>query len=301
MSPFKPRWSRFTLNNLDKRSFFAIVVFTLVYFGYNHYLQIKYPNMGVPKEILEKKPTTQPPEAAVGSVKTVETSPDEKETAKLSTEKAKVIYEQLPASDLKFDTGVAKFELNQKTGGFDSIQLRDYTTELDSRTNVNLVDESLIIQPLVSSEAGPVSGYKAKRNGDTITFERPSGAFQVTHSYTFNKNSYGVDIKINFRNLSSSAQNLTASMLMQDGLTELEAVDGGFLPGIPTGRPSLVASIGDESEHHDALSYCEDKDEQGPIETSPAANINVIGLDRHYFVKALVPEGQKFFIFSIKI
>lgn len=280
--------------NLDKRSFFAIVLFSVLYFGYNHYLQTKYPNMGVPSEILEKGAENLEANRSASPVKTATSSEvEEKQKAVISSSAPKDI-KKLSEKALTYDSSVATFSLDQKTGGFKSIYLKDYTTELGNAALVNLVDEELVIQPLVGTEAGPVHHFSATREGDTVSFERVSGSFKVTHSYTFSKNSYGVDINVNYENISGSAQNLQATLLMSDAMANVKAVDGGFLPGVPTGRPSLVSSIGDESEHHDAEHYCEDEDEKGAIESSSAANVNLVGLDRHYFVKAIVAGGQKF-------
>jgi YidC/Oxa1 family membrane protein insertase len=287
--------------NLDKKSFLAVVVFSVLYFAYNHYLQTKYPNMGVPKEILQSQADTS------GKVDTTSAAPveinaatDDKSLASSSakrdtlSETKSESYPKISKQDLTFDSRLATYTLDQKTGGFSSIYLKNYTVERGDSSLVNLVNEDLAIQPLVGTEAGPVHGFKAKREGNTISFERVSGAFLVTHSYTFSDDSYGVDIDVNYKNISGSAQTLYASMLMQDAMAEVKEADGGFLPGVPTGRPTLIASIGDDSEHFDAESYCTDEDEKGAIDSAKLANINVLGLDRHYFVKALVPGGQKF-------
>ena len=260
--------------------------------------------MGVPKEILESAPqqTAERQNTAPSDVKNTDQSASKavgSEAKKSEAEQES--FPMLSKKELTFDSDLATYTLDQNTGGFASISLKNYTVELEDSTLVDLVNESLAIQPLVGTEAGPVSGFKAKRNGNTVTFERTSGSFLVTHSYTFSEESYGVDLAINYKNISGTDQNLYASVLMQDAMAEVKSIDGGFLPGVPTGRPTLISSVGDDSEHFDAESYCTDEDEKGAIDSAKAANINVLGLDRHYFVKALVPGGQKFSYSMTKI
>ena len=249
--------------------------------------------MGVPREILEEGAKQQiidstPKSTRQEAVNTVKMN-DQQLKHKLNSD-----FKELSPEELTFESKDISLTLDQSTGGFKKILLKNYTNELDGETLVNLVDELLVLQPLVGTEAGPVYDFAARRVGDTITFERVSGAFKVTHSYTYDGSGYGLDVNINYENISDSPQNLYASVFMQDGMADIQALDAGFLPGIPTGRPTLVSSTGENSEHHDALSYCEDKDEKGAIESSSAANINVLGLDRHYFVKAILGGGQKF-------
>ena len=252
----------------------------------------------VPKEILESAPqqTADRQNTAPGDTKNTDQSVS-KVVASDETKNAEAQQESIPTlskKELTFDSDLATYTLDQNTGGFSSISLKNYTVELEDSTLVDLVNESLAIQPLVGTEAGPVNGFKAKRNGNTITFERTSGSFLVTRSYTFSEESYGVDLAINYKNISGTDQNLYASVLMQDAMAEVKSIDGGFLPGVPTGRPTLISSVGDDSEHFDAESYCTDEDEKGAIDSAKAANINVLGLDRHYFVKALVLAVRNF-------
>lgn len=296
--------------NLDKRSYLAIVVFSIVYFGYNYYLQTKYPHMGVPQEILNKgRENALETQASVPATSSNSDSPGLTESQQAqqaqmnadsdladsssiqASEQTKVI--RLPQSELTFENDVASFTLDQDTGGFSSIYLKNYTVSLENIAQVNLVNEALIIQPLTNNEPSPAQSFNAARQGNTVTFERLSGDFKVTHSYTFSESGYGVDFSASFENISSEPRNLKANLLLSDSMPDIKS-DGGFLPGIPTGRPALVSSVDDTSNHHDAISYCEDEEEKGAIESSQASNIYVLGLDRHYFVKAFVADGQKF-------
>lgn len=279
------------------------MAFTVFYFGYQGYLQSKYPNMGVPREILEKGAEKMASEAASADQNSSQDSATQNSGSQSTTGNEAQLSEtdnsaaqkivKLSTQDLTFETPEATFTLDQTTGGFSSIYLKEYTNTLEDSANVNLVDESLILQALIAGENVPATGFQATRNENSITFSREAGAFLIKQTYTFDKEGYGARLNISYENTSDRTQNLSAQILMRDSMNNVQ-VEGSFLPGVPTGRPMLVVSADDDSDHHDALSYCEDLDEKGPIASATAANVNVVGLDRHYFVKALVAEGQKF-------
>jgi YidC/Oxa1 family membrane protein insertase len=284
--------------NMDKKTILVIVLSILFYMAYNHYLQTKYPNMGMPVETQqsEQVPSGQKsefPDSQTSSEKTSETTMENQP----QTAPGEPVEEirKLTSSELIFENDTSIYRFSQKSGSIESIQLKNFRqTNVEDSPRVDLVDHSLFIQGTTNpTQTSPhTSGFHGSRSDSTIRFWRNEGPWRISQEFIIAKDGYGVDLNVTFTNVSPKAQDLTAGVLFRENMKYAKVEGSSFLPGVAAARPSLIYSLSGDTDWEDAETYCTDNP------TTPAAsgtnqNVSFLGFDSHYFMKVFLPKDNK--------
>lgn len=279
----------------DRTSIIATIVFLIFAVGYDYYIKNKYPHLNTP-ESSNGSPITPPPLASSPSPEPSPESSLSQGTNASSTERsnlppsASASNDYWTTADLTFESNHAIWVVDPENGGFSQVELKDYRTTSDPDSpQINLVDESLWLQPLITGEsltprAWAITSAKARPQ---ITMTRTAGDIQIDQTLTFPTEGYEVDWRVTYRNLSARTITLHGIIGMEDALVPLQHQSSFLLPGFPMGRPSIVAGHEKGIKHYDSEKSCE-KDES-VLASSPGAFMSLIGLDSFYFLRAIRP------------
>ncbi|MBI2602076.1 MAG: membrane protein insertase YidC [Deltaproteobacteria bacterium] len=272
---------------LDRTTILAIVLCVLAYIGYEYYLNQRYPDR------FHKKPK---PEALVSHVSQELSSPRPQESAQSlfpaqTSEAAKLSYTYLDADQLRIENDTSIFTFDQSLGAIASIVLKEFENE-EHTGKMDVLAHPLKIHPMLTTTARDSLGFQAKREGRSLTFSRQEGPWLLSHRVTMDEAGYGASLDFSWKNVGQVPEELRSVIMMKNTLpTPKEG--GGFLPGMPTGRPSLVVAHTGDIERFDAIDLCK-KSEQGTIvHTGQNYNLGVIGFDQHYFLTVLLPQSKR--------
>lgn len=279
--------------NWDKKSIAAIFLCVVLFTAYMSYLQKKYPDYyaGKPSAQQEKPEATMQGDGTAAPAVSGSTAP----AASGSTEQAVASISEgaevlLPPEELRFETNTRVIEFDQKLGAIHSIKLKNYRRNLETAEPVELLDAPLTIQGTtqVSDRLGR-GGFKAQRGPDSLTFSRVQGQWEVIQTYKIPSDGYGLELQVNFKNLSAQPQELTAGVLLQENLVKPESGRSFFVPSSPD-HSAIVYSV--EGKHHEKLIYDFCKEDGGTGFTLTNEKVDFIGIDKHYFLSLLWAKGQ---------
>lgn len=261
--------------NANKGSLLAILLCILFYVLYSQYLSRKYPT---PERIPtpDVPPPTQLPRIA-----------DTEESPAVLREKESSSYRELPPAQQLFRNNEVSYQYDQKVGGFTSIELHGYRESAAPESPaVNLITHQLLIQGTTNPTNFTGRGYlQARREGRTLIVWLEQDNWLITHEFGFPDRGYGLDINIKFKNLSPRARELTAAVLFAEKVAYGDE-PSSFIPVIPVERTQIVTRIVNKTDWHDLKEYCTDADESLHSRNS---QLDIIGLDRHYFLSVLIP------------
>lgn len=273
--------------NMEKKSFIAIGACIVFYLAYNHYLTEKYPHLMNPVKKDTVATVSPAADSEQDSPNTASVATKQANEATISSPDTKVV--QLGDSDLRFENANSVYVFSQTTGGFDTILLKDYREEIKG-PSINLIGNRLLVQAGIYKDKVSFQSLlnAEKISNNKIKFWYQSEGWKIEQTYTVPEAGYEVPVTFTWTNTSSIARPLVTSVTMKDALLP-EQVDGGFLPGVPTGKPRLVVAGSDTNEWTDALSFCEEEEVSTELFRS---RIKYVGFDKHYFLKALLPNEQ---------
>lgn len=291
-SSFAEKWSGPTLK-FDRTSLVATAIFIAFAFGYNHYMKTKYPHLNTtteptspqPSPLLPKAPQS-PPIPAASSPALQPPPPPAQATLPASS--------RFSEEDLTFESSTSRWVVDARSGGFAKIELKDYrTSAAEDAPWVNLVEESLWLQPLLSGEMLHQRSWDVEKTpgSSSVTLKRTAQDIAISQTFSFPDEGYAVDWRVRYRNLGDETTELHAIVAMEDALLPLEQSATFLLPGFPMGRPSLVATTEKGTSHEDSEQACED--EEAVAQSSPASFVKLVGLDSFYFIKAILPQGAE--------
>jgi YidC/Oxa1 family membrane protein insertase len=283
--------------NLDKRTVVLIALSVLVFAGYNYYLQQKYPDYFKPKgqqQTVEQVPAEGQGES-VDSPAEVRESPDEpvaNKTGKAaSASQDDEPIEKLGRDELTFDTATRLITFNQDFSAITSIKLKDYRQQQKSDQLVELLDSPLVIQGTtrISDRTG-AKGFRAKREGSTIQFEREQAGFNIVQSLTVPDEGYEMPLTVQFTNVTDQSQELTAGVLLQQNVFISEE-SGGFGPAaFVSQNKSFIYGLDGSRNEELARDYCEEP--EGPVFSLRNENLDYVGFDWHYFLSVIEPTAK---------
>lgn len=276
--------------NLDRTSVVGIIVCILAYVGYEQFLNQKYPDRYKVKEPIAQTLDTK------DNSSSEQKEHNSQDTVTENFEKNPKYSEKLlTQTELTLENESVRYILDQKTGGFQSVLLKDYLD--DARESfVNLIDESFYLT--ASAEARfvyPGTPYKAVRVDEkSIRFEKEEGPWLITHTIRLDdKSPYGADIVFSWKNISTTSQNLVSSVFVADTIHFIKAKGGiGFLPGMPTNKHNVASSINNSSEWQEVESFCAQEDSE-ELFSKNDIQVSFNGFSSHYFAKLLLPETKK--------
>jgi YidC/Oxa1 family membrane protein insertase len=276
----------------DRNTILAVSLCIIFYLFYNQYLTEKYPHLKnqeaaqqtAPADENSSVPVPAPDETASGESGIADTGKQSSEAALI----APIVT--LSIDDLTIENDKMIYQFDQARSALAKIVLKDYQrTHGPDSEPIDIVDQLLVIQGGVSLDDSLLGkqGFSGEREGNSITFSRDDREWTVSQTFKIPEQGYGADIVVTWKNQSEIAQNLMSTVMMRDAM-ELFRV-GGFLPGMPTALPTLTYSSSQDSDYEDARSFCESTDGDVLV-TLNHTKINYIGLDKHYFIKALLPQ-----------
>lgn len=274
--------------NMDRKSIAAIAVCVLFYLGYEAFLSKKYPDRF-------KRPTTAQVTEVQGTAP-ISGQPEAPATLGTASPAGTVpaagtpVVQALSEADLKLENTSSVYRFDQKIGGIRSIILKDFKNDANDAL-MEIVDQRFAVFGTAGTEA-EIQDFAAERLDDRrLRFSHQEGAWLISHEYQIDPAGFGLNVVFTWKNTSDRAQELTTRMIMQENV-RLAVASKGFMPGMPTGHPSLVASTTGEATWYDAQEHCKDeKVEQVASGTDHA--IDFVGFDKHYFLKVLLPQSPK--------
>ena len=272
--------------NMDRKSLVAILLCVLFYAGYEYYLNQKYPDRFKQNIVEQNTSQTSSEPGSATSIQGTHISSDPTLADQSDTD-----IQRLSPEELTVDTGLVTYRFDQRTGGLSSVILKEYQNE-DKSEMMEILPKPLLIQGTTGNERPVVPGLmKGTRDQNKLSFSYQRGYWQITQTYDFKPDSYGADISVSWKNTASAPIELNSSVLMSENIPFVKK-SGGFLPGMPTGRPSLVTSVAGKTEWIDAQKYCDDTDQADLISQS-MQDLSFVGFDKHYFLQVLLPQSKK--------
>ena len=280
--------------NFDKRTLIFIGIFFIGITGYNYYLQQKYPAY-FQNEMAEKAPevSSEIPPAGSAARETPEASPaanaatDVTETATEAQQ-----YPQLSPEELTFETETRRLVFDQTSSALTSIVLKDYYATRDKQEKVELLPSPFVLQGSTNPQTTVVKqGYAAQRNGNTIRFTKAQENFEISQTFEVPDQGYGLGFTVDFKNTSTKAVELDASVL---GLFDivLPTDSGGFGPAsFMALQKTFIYSIDGSRSDEVAKDHCEEPDE--PVVDAKSETLDFVGFDNHYFLSVIHPLGPK--------
>lgn len=262
----------------EKGSLLAIVLCILFYVLYSNYLSHKYP---------KTKARSSPPPSTVPDSRSVTERQDNPSLRNVPTAVPDE-YRELSRKDQKFTNDVVSYQFDQRRGGFSSIVLHNYYTSDDKDAPpVNLIDNVLRIQGTADSRIARGTGHlQARREGRTLLTWYQQGDWLISHEFGFPDKGYGVDIKLKFKNTSDRDQELTATLLFSETIN-YDQQPSSLIPVIASERPRIVSKLNDDLDWYDLEEYC--TEDQNELANRNIA-LDLLGIDRHYFLSTLIPK-----------
>ena len=276
--------------NLDRTSVIGIVICVLAYVGYEQFLTQKYPDRYKAKE-----PIAQDIETKDNSSSKSKEQNSQETLTENSEENLNHSEKLLTQTELTLENDTVRYILDQKTGGFQSVLLKNYQD--DSRESfVNLIDERFYLKGSADARFSyPAKPYKAIRVDEkSIRFEKEEGPWLVSHTIRLDdKSPYGADIVFSWKNISTSSESLVSSVFVADTIRFTKVKGGlGFLPGMPTNKHNVTSLINNSAEWQEIESFCEQEDSQ-ELFSKNDVQVSFNGFSSHYFAKLLLPETKK--------
>ncbi|MBP9706428.1 MAG: membrane protein insertase YidC [Oligoflexales bacterium] len=288
---------------INKSTILAIVAAIAVMSGYNYYLQYKYPDYY--KSLNEKPKAELAPEAnqttqsgaadtalqapATNSTNGEQLAPKATDSSAVNSAPVETIN-WLNAKELTFDTLNAKYIFNQKTSSIDSIVLKDYRENMQSKKTKDLLPFPVHISATSGSQATAPSNaaqvlYHAERSDHSLKIWHFEGAFKITKDISFEDQGYGGRIDVTYENVGKEPSDLNA-LIGLNSLYQYQEGSGGFIPGISYEHTRFVSKLESELNFLDINTEC--KENAAPSSVSNQ-KIQIIGVDYHYFLAALLP------------
>lgn len=278
---------------MERNSLVFIIVCLVFYLGYSQYLNSKYPNRLNPRnepasEVATSDERSQPQISAPSELteeKLAQPSADATPTANIPL---------LSESELTIENSDVIYKFDQYGGGLKTVILKNFTAE-DHTSQMQLINTPMILTPLMSKNVNPRKLLVAQRNGNTISFEQTYNNWIINHSYTVAETGFGLITEFSWENKSDTHQSLETSVFMEKTVDYAVQSKGllGILPGMPTEHPQSIIGIQGTVERADIQKYCEDSTKVTPLLAQENANLDFFGIDKHYFLIALVPQVKK--------
>jgi YidC/Oxa1 family membrane protein insertase len=279
--------------NMDKKSFSAVILCVLFYLAYTNYLKVKYPHMNQPA--VEAPPTPESPEKAGEASPSAlpGTTSEGQIIAPTQPSEAAGAIPPASADQLTIENKTSIYRFNQANAGIASLILKDFRKEKTAESEpINLIDADFAIQGLPSLAAKEItSGYLVERAGQSISFRKQIGQWEITQQYTIPETGFNADITISWKNTGGAAADLTAAVAIFDSVKVGVEKSGSFLPGSPDAMPMLLSSVSDKTERTDIEKHCESEDRAAAVSLTNAG-IQFFGSDNHYFQKVFLPEAK---------
>jgi YidC/Oxa1 family membrane protein insertase len=280
--------------NWDKKSIVAVFISTLLFMGYMTYLQNKYPDFyaGNRGEVVEE-PVPAPTPAAPAPNAAAPAPSGETAPATPAIEPSQVTL--LTPQELTFDTKTRVIRFDQTLGAIASIQLKDYAQDQKSGYRVEMLDSPMVVQGTINTQDKlGQKGFAAKREGNTLTFSRTENNWAIEQIFTIPEDGYGMQVKVNFKNLAAVPQDLTGGALIQENVAQPPS-GGGFFSSMFGGNPasftSYVYSVDGKTQELLVHDLCKEDADPTAFNLS-AEKLDYIGIDRHYFLSFLWAKGQ---------
>ena len=279
--------------SMDRNSLLAIVSCVVLFMAYQTYMAEKYPHLQNPTKKTESTPQPSHAEKVEKTGNSV--------TATEVPEAAPVGYNQLSNAELKFETENAVYIFNQEFSALEKVLLKNYQLSQDADEGfVNLLDGPLKIQAITDlRKVAGTSGFQARREGNSITFEKQTPDWRVSQKFEIPKTGYSIQISTSYENVSSGSLELDAGLLLQENVKLDDS--GGFGPAaFVAQRKTFVLGIDGGREMEDAVSFCED--DANSLDDFKVSNtsIDFAGIDLHYFLKVIKSEAGKMSLFMEK-
>jgi len=294
--------------NMERGSFVAIALCVLFYLGYTQYLSKKYPEYYTQQRPVATnlpQSTTSADQSAqsnqTGTTTSTTATTGTANAADSALQPATATITRLPDTDLEIETDTSRYRLSQDEGGIASVKLKSFNDKLgESSEPIELLDAPLVLQGSIRGDqtSGLRGVFNAERNGRTIKFWREDGPWTVTQTFTFPDTGYGIDVAVSFKNNAPTPTDLNASLLQVERLS-FANVQSSWLPGMPAERPRVMIRAQDSNEFLDAENFCTDASQTGV--NAPAAKIDFVGFDRHYFLSTLTPKLDKLNIATFRV
>ena len=289
--------------NMDRKAFASIAVCAAFYLAYSVYLNKKYPDFqnrnaqvtnvaGTGETKTDSSGTTQAPAPLNSQMPSQANSQAASQTNAQSATPDALLPKMTPEESIA-ETDVTKVVFDTATGSLKSLELKNYSKGHDLAGAMNLSDPEILFQPGLFDEVIPANSYASERKGRNFTFIRETADWKISHTYSLPEAGYALDVETTWVNQTSSNRSLMATINFTDSPKAPEK-KGSWIPGAPTERPQLVVGLAKDQTHHDAESFCEDKDVKS-LASETAAELSVVGFDRHYFASSLLlrnPSGQ---------
>ena len=280
---------------MDNRSILAIVFCVLFYLAYSQYLSKKYPKHPHPAsqtagQMHKGNEATQPTAATTSPTAAV--APGTPAGTPVTAEPQVAPIAQLTAAQLTIETDDVIYHFDQEIGGLKDAILKHYKTD-DQKSQVNLLTTGpMAIQATTTpSVLTPVKGvFHAERQGRTLRFWRQDGNFKVSHEFTVPATGYDLSLKASFTNTSANPLDLTAGVLVQETLAQIESKKLlGIIPNRVIGQSEVIYNVDDSTEWLDIKKLCTGDKEPPHLKSQP---VRYLGVDRHYFLGVILPKAK---------
>ena len=276
---------------MEKNSFVFIAVCIVFYLGYSQYLNKKYPDRLKPQ--VSEEPSFQPPtgvdaDRIVGPGDASHIEPPTRVTPVASTQ-----VDLLPSSQLTLENDDVQYVFSQKSGGMDHIVLKNYRSD-DGSEEFQLLNHPLAIRAYVDNTTSDQL-FEGLREGDRLILQKTEDQWLIRQEYVLPENGYGLEMTFSWQNISDKSRELKSRVSVISDIAYATASQGvlGFLPGIPTARPTIIGGFSGSVDREDVQHYCEDTSKLGPILSGNGREVDYFGFDRHYFLIAMIPQIKK--------
>ncbi len=285
--------------NMDRKAFASIAVCAAFYLAYSVYLNKKYPDFhnqtpGSTTQVVgdSSNPNTAAEENA--SSKNEAASPGNPESRQTDTASAQASSSDKPLTLLspeesKAETNVTRLTFDVATGSLKSLELKDYSKGLELGP-MNLAEPEILFQPGILDETIPRNSFSSEKQGRQYKFTRETPEWKISHTYTVPETGYGIDVETTWINQSGASKPLMATLNFTDSPKAPEK-KGSWIPGAPTERPHLVVGYSKDQKQHDAENFCTDSEVKSLV-SEPAAELAIVGFDRHYFASSLLVRNS---------
>ena len=268
-------------NHSDSAGILVVVLFTVLYFSYKAYLDQKYPE----RHELAQKYAQQ--NLAQDEHSNQKIQSDITETS-LDTPRPSKDYNLMADHELLVDSQEAVYKFNQDFGGLESVHLNNYLGDHDPNP-INLVDHEFIIKGSTSYsnlQKSPI--YDGKRLNDKVIFSHYEGEWLINQSYSLGDSGYVSHIEITWKNIGSNPQSLESYVQVSDKIKPVEdssLFDRFHAAAIETNF--IAGKNGENDTREKVKDFCSDESKNVEYKLQ---NLDYIGLDTQYFIKAIVPE-----------
>jgi len=274
-----------------KNILIALALCAVFYYGYNSYIAKKYPranNANTTSETAATPDTTieaaQPStrSAAPAANTTVPATIAPSQTARLEQEA------------LLFSSDSLNLRFAQDDSSLQVAQLPRYHEGLsDDSPLVNLTKSPLIVQgSLSATQFEPHLGFAAARSGNTLSFSRDIGTWQISQDFESSPDAHGLLLTVRYRNISQAPQELVSAVVFRENLQKAQKSGGFFSSGNNRVEDALVLATSSGVKREVVSKFC-DAENGEVIMQGQGEDIAFAGLDMHYFLRAFQPLSGK--------